>query len=145
MAQRWVAEQIQYVSDATLTTGWTECWLFPVETVSRRKGDCEDGAILIASLCRCLGIPADRIRVAAGTVRAGENAETGGHAWATYRRQSDDEWTILDWCFYEDSQTPVAAKPLQKENRPYFFGDEVWFSFNDQYAWSHRRDLNIFK
>jgi transglutaminase-like putative cysteine protease len=141
--QQWAVSGIVYTSDKTLVDTWTEFWLFPGETLVRHQGDCEDGAILIASLCLNLGIPADRIRVAAGTVRAGAGAATGGHAWATYRRTTDDEWIALDWCYYEDADTRVQDKVRLKDRDEYFGGDRVWFSFNHLKAWSHERSVTI--
>lgn len=34
---------------------WTEMWQFPNETLSMKKGDCEDMAILLCSMIRCYG------------------------------------------------------------------------------------------
>jgi len=142
MVQKAVVRSIQYVADKSLDPERNEFWLFPGETRLRCKGDCEDGAILIASLCLNLGIPPDRIRVAAGTVKTGRT-ETGGHAWATYRRESDDEWVALDWCFHVDDLTRVKDKKPLKDMDPYFGGNLVWFSFNNLHAWSHEEDIAI--
>ena len=42
----------------------------------------------------------DRIRTYAGYVEAGINAPFGGHAWTIYKRESDNTWIELDWCYY---------------------------------------------
>jgi transglutaminase-like putative cysteine protease len=141
--QQAVCAAITYVSDASITTGWTEFWQFPVETIARQAGDCEDGAILIASLCRLLGVPNWRIRVAAGTVQAGKAAETGGHAWASYCRETDNQWVALDWCYLPDQGTPVDQKPPINTRPELFNGNRVWFSFNDYFAWSHRAIITL--
>ena len=133
--QKWVVANSQYVSDETL--GCPEYWLFPAETVERKlAGDCEDNAILIASLC-LNALPVEehwRIRVNAGWVQETPTASEGGHGYVTYFRQTDNESVPIDWCFFEDSLVPVGNKQLLKLNTHY---KEVWFSFNNESAWSH--------
>ena len=141
MVQRWAVENLVYTSDKTLTEGRAEFWLFPGETLARKKDDCEGGACLIASLLRVLGIPGDRVRVAAGFVDPGQGAAAGGHAWACYRRLSDEQWVALDWCYYQDSLVAVQEKEPQKTRAQYFNAERIWFSFNDSHAWSHDRDF----
>ena len=135
-AQQHVVKKIRYVGDDTL--GCPEYWLFPQETICRGVGDCEDGAILMASLIMN-GLPAAerwRVRVAAGWVQAAPTAPKGGHAYVAYCRESDDQWVILDWCYLEDSRVAVKDKPLAKDKAEYL---DVWFSFNHLYSWSHEK------
>jgi len=47
---RWIADNIEYNS--------VEVPRYPNETYSERKGDCDDQAILLITLCRIVGIPA---------------------------------------------------------------------------------------
>jgi hypothetical protein len=132
--QRFIVKILKYVSDNNL--GSSEYWLFPAETLAMKQGDCEDGAILMASLL-LNALPVDhrwRVRVAAGTVQSSPTAPEGGHAYVTYCRCKDNEWVALDWCYYEDSKIPVSDKPLIS-TMPHY--KDVWFSFNDQSAWSH--------
>jgi len=132
--QKFVVNYLIYTDDTTM--GASEFWLFPNETIARVKGDCEDGAILIASLL-LVALPAEeqwRVRVSAGYVQVSATTETGGHGYCTYCRTTDNEWVVLDWCFLQDSGIRVKDKPLQKFNAPY---KDVWFSFNHQHAWSH--------
>jgi hypothetical protein len=132
--QRHVVRSIRYVADTKI--GRSEYWLFPVETIAMGAGDCEDGAILMASLiANCVPYEHQwRVRVVAGWVDAGTNAEQGGHAYCVWCRTSDNQWVILDWCYVEDSVLPVIDKPLAKDVRMY---RDIWFSFNSQWAWSH--------
>jgi hypothetical protein len=132
-----------------------EFWQFPFETVESMRGDCEDGAILIAALAINAGIPPYKVKVAAGDVtnRFYLNPEApsieevplgkyefdgvseGGHAYCIYLA-SDNEWRIIDWCYYEDSKTPMLEKPLSKDGG---FGKcylDTWFTFNNQFAWN---------
>ena len=132
--QQWVVKNLQYVSDETI--GASEYWLFPGESMARKKGDCEDGATLMASIL-INAVPVEqrwRVRVTAGMVKPGPTAPQGGHGYCVYIRDLDNEAVVLDWCFLEDSTVPVKDKPIVRDNTPY---REVWFSFNHQYAWSH--------
>jgi transglutaminase-like putative cysteine protease len=129
-ALAFVRGKVSYVSDKTF--GSPEYWMFPVETLRLGKGDCEDGAILLVTLIRNLGCPAWRIRVAAGDVQG------GGHAWASYCREEDEQWVALDWCYWP-TENPG---PINQDNR-YFRGEKVWFSFNDEFAWSELPDTQI--
>jgi len=59
----WVVDNVEYRSDGLYPmlpynpSGdldfWNEMWQFPNETLSLRKGDCEDMAILLCSMIRC--------------------------------------------------------------------------------------------
>lgn len=112
-------------------TGFTEYWQFPFETFALWGGDCEDGAIVVASALISAGIPRYRVRVAAGAVE--HNNRKGGHAYATYLRESDNKWCAIDWCFLEDSSVPVKDKKPLKERSEY---KDVWFSWNDRMSWA---------
>ena len=130
--QKWVVKNIIYVPDE-VQQGTLEYWQFPFETMFSKKGDCEDGAILIASLAIACGIPSWRVRVVGGlVVPHNETAPSGGHGYCTYLRETDDHNVIIDWCYYEDSKLTVTEKPLYKTNKLY---GEVFFSFNNKYSW----------
>jgi len=133
--QTWVVNNIKYVGDEK-SAAIAEYWKFPNETIATHKGDCEDGAILMASLMLNAGIPNWRVRVAAGMVKPRPTAPEGGHAYVTYCRETDNQWVILDWCYYEDSYLAVPLKPLASSVVTY---KDVWFSFNNQYSWSHKK------
>jgi hypothetical protein len=133
-AQRWIVKHIRYVDDVKI--GRTEFWLFPPETLTMGTGDCEDGSILMASLM-LNALPYEhqwRVAVNARWVDTGSGAEQGGHAHCRYIRTTDNMPVILDWCYLEDSEAPVTAKPVESAVRQY---RDVWFSFNHEWAWSH--------
>lgn len=133
--QKWIARKLKYVSDDV--KGCSEYWMFPPETIELMKGDCEDGAILIASLL--LSVLPDyahhRVWVAAGMVKPDTGAAGGGHAYCVYIRESDNQPVILDWCYYEDSRVAVEKKPIATEVSTY---KEVWFAFNHKESRSPR-------
>ena len=132
--QQFVVRHIKYVGDDT-NQGVPEYWQFPFETIQTQIGDCEDGAILIASLALNAGIPAFRVRVSAGMVQAAPTAPEGGHGYCTYLRESDGNWTIIDWCYYENSKVTVPSKPIMRDDKRY---KDVWFSFNHKFAFAHK-------
>lgn len=134
--QKWIVNNMQYVGDDEALSA-PEFWLFPAETVTLRHGDCEDGALLMASLL-LTALPESehwRVRVAAGLVQAAPSAPSGGHMWVTYFRKTDNQPVILDWCYLEDSGTKVKDKPRHDENT---YVREIWFSTNHKHTWAHR-------
>jgi len=87
--QAYVKKILSYRSDRQF--GKSEYWLFAGETLAMRVGDCEDGAILIASLL-LNALPVKdhwRVRVAAGWVQEAPTAPQGGHAYCVYCRCTD--------------------------------------------------------
>lgn len=134
--QNWVKNNIGYVSDSILYKV-TEYWADALETLKNKRGDCDDGAILMANLAVASGIPYWRVRINAGDV------PEGGHAYLTYL--SDDElkkpvgeqdWKVADWCYYPNVK-PFSERPNYKEDDKYY-ADEIWFSFNQKYAYQKR-------
>jgi hypothetical protein len=108
----WVVENIVYKTDEEVW-GRAEMWQPPAVTLQRRSGDCEDGAFLVHSMMLNAGIPWERIRTYGGMVQVGPGAETGGHAWTAYQRESDDEWVILDTAYYPSTYAVEYRKPMR--------------------------------
>ena len=131
--QKWVVKNIKYIGD-DLSQGTMEYWQFPFETLTSKMGDCEDGAILIASIAVSAGIPEFRVRVVAGMVQEAPTAPEGGHGYVSYLRESDNQWVVVDWCYYEDSAKEIKNKPILKNNNYY---KKMWFSFNHLHSWSN--------
>ena len=127
--QRWVCRNMTYVGDDAI--GCPEYWLFPAESLQMRRGDCEDGAILMASLMLNAGVDPWRVRVSASDVVG------GGHAYVTYCRETDNEFVVLDWCYEADQQIAPKDKPLLRDKASYYGGDRTWFSWNHLHAWGH--------
>ncbi len=128
------------------TSDCVEFWQFPFESIQSGIGDCEDGAILIASLLINAGIPSWRVKVAGGgvltdPVSAPSDTELGGHAWCLYLADRPDskrglEWVILDWCYAQDPDVPIEEKPLARNGGQQGGYKETWFTFNDEYSWA---------
>lgn len=132
--QRFVVKSMTYKYDED-NVNVPEFWQFPFESLQSGVGDCEDGAILTASLLINAGIPSWRVKVAAGYVQSSPTAPQGGHAYCIYLAD-DGNWKILDWCYFEDSHLPISKKPLAKEGGYKGAYKDVWFTFNDEYSWN---------
>ena len=143
--QSFVCNFLKYKYD-DLTAEVPEFWLFPFESIQAEIGDCEDGAILIASLLINAGIPSWRVKVCAGEVIADpifapSESEVGGHAYCIYLADRTDserklEWVVLDWCYLQDPEVPVEKKPLAGEGGQEGAYKDVLFTFNDEFSWA---------
>jgi hypothetical protein len=116
-ALSWVIMNVKYVSDPK------EFWQYSYETLNRKKGDCEDGAIVMANIMLMSGIPYWRVRLNCGDVKG------GGHAWVTYLREKDDEWYCFDWCYWPNEVTGFRKK--WKNAKKYF---KIWYSWNEKFT-----------
>jgi predicted transglutaminase-like cysteine proteinase len=112
----WVEQNIEYADDLK-TYKTDEYWALPTMTLNKGQGDCEDGAFLQASLMLNAGVDPDRVRVYGGFVSAGTNASTGGHAWLAYKREEDNEWVALDWCYFPNSEEINDRKTLEEDTK----------------------------
>ena len=134
--QKWVKDNISYVSDEILY-GVSEYWADCLETIRAKRGDCDDGAILMANLAMVAGVPYWRIRLTGGEVKG------GGHAYLTYLPDSElekpfaeQDWKVCDWCYYPNIK-PFEERPNYKDEEDYY-SDEVWFSFNSKFAFQDK-------
>jgi len=143
--QNFVCNFLRYKYD-DLTSDCPEFWQFPFESIQSEIGDCEDGAILIASLLINAGIPSWRVKVCAAQVMvdpvvAPSESELGGHAYCIYLADRDDskrklEWVVLDWCYLQDPEVPIEKKPLAGDGGQEGAYKDIWFTFNDEYSWA---------
>lgn len=120
-----VRNMVTYVPDVG------EYWAFFYETLQNKKGDCEDGAILMANVMLASEIPWWRVRLNAGDVNG------GGHCYLTYCRETDNQWVVLDWCYWPN-KLPIAQRPLHKDEQNYDDASKnwgIWFSWNLKYSY----------
>jgi predicted transglutaminase-like cysteine proteinase len=125
---RWVLQNFPYKEDK-INYGYEEMWVPPTLALNKGSGDCEDGAFLVHSLLIHSGIPYDRVRTYGGFVDAGAGAASGGHAWTAYRRETDDEWVILDSSYYP-TMAAVKDRPRMRNQEIYV---DNYFYFNRLY------------
>jgi Transglutaminase-like superfamily len=130
VVERWVAENIRRE-----TKQGRDPWQFPDETLTIRRGDCEDLAFLIASLLLGSGVSGYHVRVALGEVRVG--SERYDHAWVVYKNESG-RWQLI-----EPFRRPAAAARQRGRRRgeraPKLLPGPVRyvpsFLFNDAHLW----------
>ena len=123
LVRSWVSETVSY----SRVTG-LDAWQFPDETLSLRRGDCEDRALLLASLLVGSGISPYNVRVALGQVRSTGpgGSEAHDHAWVMYRNEGG-HWMPLELVEGRRSRRR-AARPRRVEYVPYyvFNRDHLW-------------------
>lgn len=108
--ETWVRKNVAYRSDKK-QFNMNDRWTLPMETLQRRKGDCEDGAILIMSLASTAGVPDHRLRMYAPIVTPG-----GLHACVAYMRESDDQWVWVEWTTSRyRSLGPIGHRPTTEQ------------------------------
>lgn len=138
--QQFIVKNIKYKSDDTNNKS-PEFWQFPFETLQSGLADCEDGAILIQSLLLHQGVPSYRVKVQQGFAKPAPTQPQGGHGYCLFLEDeynNNQDWKILDWCFYQDEQVPVIKKPNAKNGGQRNAYGEIWFTFNNEYSWSHK-------
>ena len=123
---KWVIKNIIYTTDKDPS----EWWQFSYETINRKKGDCEDGAILLANILIQAGVPYWKLRLTAGWVQTG--TKKTGHAYLTYYCVQSDKWVILDWCYWANTLEIPDRNDYKKESKY----KEVWFSWNEKFSYS---------
>jgi predicted transglutaminase-like cysteine proteinase len=129
-ALKYVIKNITYIEDKT-DYGYPEYWAYGYQTLKRKKGDCEDGAILLANIMVKSGIPYWKVRLSAGDVKG------GGHCYVTYYCESKDIWVVLDWCYWPN-QLAIPDRKNYKDEINYL---NVWFSWNRDYCFSQGTNL----
>ena len=125
----WVIKNITYISDKTLYN-LNEYWAMAYQTLKHKKGDCEDGAILLYNILLKSGIPYWKLRLSAGYVRVGNKKE--GHCWLSYYCEAQDKWVILDWCYWPNLKL-IEERENYKDETKYL---DVWFSWNKKYCFT---------
>lgn len=132
----WTIDNIRYVSDKEVY-GFEEYWAFSWQTLKRKKGDCEDGAILMANIMMRSGIPYWRVRLNAG------NVSGGGHCYVTYCRETDNKFIVLDWCYWANKK-PISERPTHEEERNYNDKEKnfyCWFSWNERLSFGKMQTM----
>lgn len=126
--EQFVISNIRYTTDRK-TWDQVEYWQMPMETWSRRSGDCEDGAILILALAYRMGIPAYRLKLCAGWVKLGK--ERSGHAYVIFLR-NNQTWTICDWSYWP--KRSLLRNRMEHRYNPNY--QDIWWTSNWEYSWA---------
>lgn len=125
-----VAENLAYAADSD------DRWTCALGTYARGAGDCEDGALLLHALLLAAGVTADRLVTVFGRV----GIDRQGHAWLTYRRESDGNWVALDWTTGTANTDVAAMTPII--DRPYYAMAD--YALTAQAVFSVRQSVAVF-
>lgn len=118
---KWVSYNIKYTKDKD-RWGVAEKWQEANQTLDLKTGDCEDGAVLIYVLSYLCGIPANSMKVNCGEV------VNGGHAWISYRSNSNGLDYFIDWCYYVNL-VDIYKRKTKYELDKYI---KIWWGFNNE-------------
>ena len=134
---KYVKKRLTYVGDFN-THKMAEHWQTPEETYQSKKGDCEDGAILLASMMLVAGIPSYRVKLCCGFVKDPSNSKKqAGHAYVIYLAD-DDHWYVCDWCYWYTESVRAFKKKAHNEMTNY---KDIWWTANNEYTWSQKNVL----
>jgi hypothetical protein len=86
-----------YIENKNLSIGYASA----AEVVDSKQGDCTEHAVLLAAMCRAVGIPAQVVTGIAYVKEFGGIRDTfGGHAWVqAYIGRDNGKWVGLDAAF----------------------------------------------
>lgn len=124
----------EFVSSAIkyLPTNGLDPWQFPEETLSLKSGDCEDRALLIASLLLASGISSFNVRVVLGKFRAWINGERQDfdHVWVMYKNEAG-QWQLIEPAHTKQIDKKIEIKNGMPERAEYV----PFYLFNDVHLW----------
>jgi len=120
--EKWVHDNISYKSDAE-NYGESERWAFPIETLRKKSGDCEDQAFLVHSLGLAARVSPHRLRTYGGLVYDPNNTAPGGHGWTAFQRD-DGEWVTIDTTYYYKNDPINNRAPMSDDLR---YIDDFWY------------------
>lgn len=129
MLAAYVSEKIAY-----RYSGAYDPWQFPDETLSVREGDCEDRALLIASLLLASGISSFNVRVALGDLHLYGNkgwSRSFGHCWVMYKNEAG-QWLVIEPAQTRTRLSQRAPKGLPAVTHAEY---EPRYLFNDVHLW----------
>ncbi len=122
-----VSSNLQYELDSLQFNGREEVWMTSIQAWSRRKGDCEDHAILLADWLIDLGFDA---RVILGSYKS------EGHAWVIvfkdqkeYILEATDKHKLKSWSAY-----PLAASMPDYHPEIMFNNEELWVNEGSKFT-----------
>jgi uncharacterized protein YkwD len=121
LLKAWTGKHCIYTPDK-VSHGTSDYWQTPAETIELGSGDCEDHAILLCSLLRAYGVPADEVYVAVGSDHAGD-----AHAWLI-EKYFTGLWRIYDENTNVTSKGPaIGSTQGNNFHTSYCFNDTTGF------------------
>jgi len=130
MIAAFVGREVAYRSG-----GGRDPWQFPDETLAIRSGDCEDRALLMASLLLASGTSSFNVRVALGRLRTWDargRRRENDHVWVMYKDEAG-RWLLLEPTHATKVEglraAPKTETPVRAEYVPLYL-------FNDVHLWA---------
>ncbi|RLC22164.1 MAG: hypothetical protein DRI57_00530 [Deltaproteobacteria bacterium] len=112
-----------------------EFFMYPYELRQLQKGDCDDWGIELASYLISAGIPEWRVRCVAGSTYSGVGHLTvyvlADDLATWYHLNSTTPWWIVE----KEKYLKLADFPKAGDSDDKIGIEDVWFSFNNKYAW----------
>ena len=123
----YVSRKIEYLRSDGL-----DPWQFPEETLSLKSGDCEDRALLIASLLLASGISSFNVRVALGKFRAWVKGKRQDfdHVWVMYKDEAGC-WQLIEPAHASKIEKQAKTGNAMPEKAEYI----PLYLFNDVHLW----------
>ncbi len=130
--QAWVSTHIVYSNDSYYH------WQTPAETLQKRTGNCKDFAVLLCTLSRAAGVPADDIFVALGKDRSNNT-----HAFIV------EKWIMDRWQVVEPQVGGFVVSDLtaidtadryaiySRFNDKYYLGETAFITGSETFLASH--------
>lgn len=122
----------RYVYDQE-NVGVPEFWFFPHELRFAKAGDCDDWGNELASYLIAAGVPRFRVRCVAGECWGG-----GGHLTVYVLQDDMKTWRHINSTTpisYIENKTSLDQFPTSNDENDSIGIKDVWFSYNDDYAW----------
>lgn len=113
----YVNRRVTYVTDP-IQYGKNEFWQSAYETWKRKKGDCDDVAILIKMLTLIAEIPDYRVKCCCLNINDLAGNFIGGHFNILYLWRKNNVWTIEEGTWKKGG-----------------YG-RIWFTFNREFSWA---------
>lgn len=124
----FVSRKIRYLASVGV-----DPWQFPEETLKLSSGDCEDRALLIASLLLASGISSFNVRVALGRFRtwSGKRHKDYDHVWVMYKDESG-KWQVIEPAIVQKDSVGHGKAGRMPDSAEYIPA----FVFNDVHLWA---------
>ena len=125
---KWCSNNITYIHDIK-AEGVLEHWEDSDMSMQKKRGDCEDFALVFKVLSLVCGISDYRVKVVAGNVEDPDNKDKlVGHAYPIVLIK-DDRYTF-DPTYYPD-YTPLKNRIKHRNNSKY---KAIWWSFSKEHC-----------
>jgi hypothetical protein len=129
--KEYVSKNISYHS----STHEFDAWLFPQETLTVKKGDCEDRAFLMASLMLASGISKYVVRVAYGKIHDSIAGDEYDHVWVMYKNEKGI-WQLIEPMSYCPIPGRSESSTREIDSAGKIFMYRPYYVMNPDHLWS---------